>query len=160
MSWESVFMPSTSLLEVFLRGTIMYLAVFVLMRIAGRRESGELNTSDLILVVIISEAASVGIAGENHSIFDGVILVATILFWSIALDAAGYRWTWMSALLKPRPRALIKDGQLDHHTARREFLTKEEILSQLRLNGVEDITDVHRAYIEPNGVISIIPRES
>lgn len=58
--WDTVFMFSTSVLEMFLRGTVMYLAVFLLMRFLGRRESGDLNASDMILVVLIAEAASPG----------------------------------------------------------------------------------------------------
>lgn len=156
MQWEEVFVFSTSFWELFARGTIIYLAVVVLMRAAGRRESGELTTTDLILVVVISEAASVGISGEAHSIFDSLILVATILAWSILLDAIAYRWPWAAKLLKPRPKPLIMRGEINRNTARREFLTKEEILSQLRQQGIDDISQVVEAYVEPNGHISIV----
>lgn len=159
MPWDTVFLPSTSLLELFIRGTVMYLMVFVLMRVVGRRESGQLNTSDLILVVIISEAASVGIAGEATSVLDSLIVVATILVWALLLDIGSYRWQWLDNITAPRPRALIRDGKIIHQTARRALLTKDELLSQLRLNGLAEISEVKRAYLEPGGQISFVPYE-
>lgn len=157
--WESVFMFSTSVLELFLRGTVMYFAVFFLMRLVGRRESGELNMSDLILVVLISEAASNGLGGEASSIFDSLVVVITVVFWATLLDMGSYRWKWLDKLTAPPPRPLIKDGEIVHKTARREFLTKEEILSQLRLHGFQDISEVEYAYLEPSGQISIVRPE-
>lgn len=126
------------------------------MRIVGRRESGELNTSDMIVIVLISEAANVGFAGNANSIFDGVILVLTVVLWNVALDAAGYRWAWVRKLLTPKPRPLILNGELQHRTMRREFMTKDEVDSQLRINGIEDVSEVRRAYTEPNGSISVL----
>lgn len=157
--WDSVFMLSTSLLELFLRGTVMYFVIFLLMRFLGRRESGELNASDLILVVLIAEAASPGLGGEATSIFDSLVVVATILFWATLLDMGSYRWQWLDNITAPPPRPLIKDGEIVHRTARREFLTKDEILSQLRLNGIQEVSEVQLAYLEPSGQISIVPRE-
>lgn len=158
MDGETVFLPSTSVLELVLRGTVLYLAVFVLMRVAGRHESGELNMADLILVLVISEATSIGIGGEAHSIADSIVVVVTILLWSIALDGASYRWHWASRLVKPAVRPLIVDGVLDLRTARRELLTRSEIDSALRQQGIDDIARVYRAFVEPDGTISVIER--
>jgi len=160
VSWENVFMPSVPLLESVVRGTVVYLAVFVLMRLAGRRESGELSTTDVIVIVIISEAASVGIGGKANSITDSVVLIAVILLWSVFLDAAGYWWPALGRLLKPKPRPLIRDGMLQRDTMRREFMTLEELRSQLRLHGIEDIAEVERAHVEPNGMISVVTRDA
>jgi len=160
VSWENVFLPSVPLLESVVRGTVIYLAVFILMRLAGRRESGELSTTDVIVIVIISEAASVGIGGKANSITDSVVLIAVILLWSVFLDAAGYWWPTLGRLLKPKPRPLIRDGMLQRDTMRREFMTLEELRSQLRLHGIEDIAQVERAHVEPNGMISVVTRDA
>lgn len=158
MDWSVVFEPSTSVIEMMIRGAVIYLGVFIMMRIAGRRESGELNTTDLILVVLISEAASVGIGGEAHSIIDSLVVIGTIIVLNTALDAASYRWTWAARILKPKPRPLIVDGVLNRATARSEMLTRSEIDSQLRKAGVESVAQVRQAYVEPDGTISIISR--
>ncbi|GAA4118809.1 DUF421 domain-containing protein [Enteractinococcus coprophilus] len=157
--WDEVFMFSAPVLEMFLRGTVMYLVVFLLMRFLGRRESGDLNASDIILVVLISEAASPGFGGEASSIFDSLVVVATVLFWATILDIGSYRWAWLDNLTAPRPRPLIRDGKIVQKTARREFLTKEEILSQLRINGFQELSEVKAAHLEPSGQISFLPYE-
>lgn len=156
MSWDTVFLTSVPVWELLARGTVLYLAVFALMRIAGRRESGEFNTADIILVLLISEAASTGLGGQAHSIFDSLVVIVTVLLWNIVLDMAGYHWPWAAKILKPAPQTLIEDGVLNIKTARRELLTRSEIRSELRKQGVEDITDVYRAYVEPSGTISVI----
>ncbi|WP_346533236.1 YetF domain-containing protein [Micromonospora sp. DPT] len=86
------------------------------------------------------------------------MVVAAILFWSVAVDAVAYRFPRVAALLKAQPRALIENGKLNRKVMLREFITAEEVRSQLRLHGIEDIAVVDRAYIEPNGMISMIRR--
>lgn len=157
-SWDTVFLPSVPLLESIVRGTVIYLAVFIMMRFAGRRESGQLSTTDVIVIVIISEAASVGIGGKATSIIDSVVLVAVILLWSVLLDAAGFCWPALGRILKPQSRPLIRNGVLQRDTMRREFMTMEELHSELRLHGIHDIAEVERAHIEPNGMISVVKR--
>ena len=131
----------------------------MLLRLAGQRESGGLGLTDLLVVVLVADAASAGLTGDVDSISDGLLLVATILFWSVALDAVAYRWPRVGAIIKARPRPLIQDGRLDDRVMRREFMTREEVLSQLRLHGVQDPAEVCRAYLEPNRMISIIRRD-
>lgn len=160
MHWNTVFTPSVPLLELFMRGSVIYLAVFAMMRVVGNREAGEFNTADLIVIVIISEAASVGIGGDASSNLDGIILVATILIWSISLDTLGYFVPAVRILLKPKVQALIRDGELQKRTMRRELMTAEEVGTQLRLNGITDISEVHLAFVEPNGAISVIKRRT
>lgn len=83
----------------------------------------------------------------------------TILFWSVVVDAISYRFPGFSHLVKARPKPLIRDGKLDRHTMRREFMSREEVESQLRLHGIQDISRVQQAYLEPNGMISVLTRD-
>jgi uncharacterized membrane protein YcaP (DUF421 family) len=127
-----------------------------MMRVIGQREAGGLGITDVLLVVLVAEAAAAGLHGEANSVTDSVLLVATILFWSVVFDAIAYRWPRLGRLIKAQPRLLIQDGAVNTHILRREFMTREEVASQLRLHGIEDPADVERAYIEPNGMISIV----
>lgn len=156
---QSIFAPTVPLLEGAVRGTVTFLVLLVLMRLVGRREAGGLGITDVLLVVLVAQAAAAGLHGQAESISDGMVVVATILFWSVAVDAIAYRFPWMAALLKARPSALIENGKLNHKVMLREFMTYEEVLSQLRLHGIEDVAVVDRAYIEPNGMISVIRRD-
>lgn len=150
---------SAPVLEQILRGTITYLVLLLLMRLVGQREAGGLGLTDVLVVVLVADAASSGLTGSAGSITDGMLLVCTILFWSLVVDALSYRWPRFSALVKARPRPLIRDGEMNRHTMRRELMSEEEVISQLRLHGIEDPAKVARAFMEPNGMISIIRRE-
>ncbi len=158
--WEAIVLLSASPLELVVRGTVTFVVLMVLFRVVGQRESGGLGLTDLLLVVLVAEAANPGLVGDATTIADGVVLVVTLLFWSVALDAACYRWPRFSVLVKARPRLLIEDGRLNRRLMRREFMTDEEMLTQLRLRGVQDPATVRRAYLEPNGMVSVIPAGS
>lgn len=157
--WQTLLEPSVPVVETFARGTLIFLAVFALMRTMGQRESGGLGITDVLLVVLVAEAAAVGLHGEAESVADGAVLVATILFWSLVLDAVAYRWPRLGKVLKAHARPLIEDGKLNRKVMRRELMTEEEVDAQLRLHGIRMIETVARAYIEPNGMISILRRD-
>lgn len=95
-------------------------------------------------------------ASEYRSVPEGIILVATLLFWSVLLDALAYRFPGLGRILKAQPKALIEDGRANRRVMQREFLSADELASQLRLHGVTDIAQVKRAYLEPNGMISLV----
>ncbi len=131
--WHAVFVPSTPVLEIFLRGTITFLVLMAMLRAAGQREAGGLGITDVFLVVLVAEAVAPGLVGENHSVADGVMLAATVIFWSLVLDAVAYRWPRLGRFIKARPRLLIKEGRLNHKVMRRELMTRSEVTVQLRL---------------------------
>jgi uncharacterized membrane protein YcaP (DUF421 family) len=153
--WRAIFDPSLPVLEILARGTAIYLGLLLMLRIVGQREAGAIGLHDLLVLVLIAEAAGNAL-GQYETIPDGLMIVATILAWSVAIDAVAWRWPRLGRLLKPRPRPLIEDGILNAKVLRRELMTKDEVLSQLRLHGIDDISKVKRAYIEPNGMISVL----
>lgn len=157
--WELLFTPSAPLLESVIRGTVTFLALLLLLRLVGRRESGGLGITDVLLVVLVAQAAAAGLSRDDASMTDGLIVVVTMLFWSVAVDALAYRFPRLAPLLKASPRPLISDGILNRHLMHREYMTKAEVESQLRLHGVENIDEVERAYLEPNGMISVFRRD-
>ncbi len=159
VDWAKTFLPETPLLEIFLRGTITYLALFVLLRVVLKRESGGMGITDLLVVVLIADAAQNAMADDYTSIPDGILLVATIIFWSYALNWLGYRFPRIERYVHPQPLPLIKNGRLLHRQMREELVTEEELRSQLRLQGVDDPATVQAAYMEGDGRISVIERD-
>jgi uncharacterized membrane protein YcaP (DUF421 family) len=159
LDWSQTFLPDTSLLEIFLRGTVVYLALFVMLRVVLKRESGGVGVTDLLVIVLIADAAQNAMAGSYNSIPDGLLLVATIIFWSYALDWLGYHVPRFERFLHPQPLPLIKDGRVLRARLREELITEEELASQLRLQGVEDPSDVKAAHLEPDGRVSVIERD-
>jgi uncharacterized membrane protein YcaP (DUF421 family) len=158
-NWGELFRLSTPIAETVVRGKVMLLALFAMMRVTGQREAGGHSLTDLLVVVLIAEAAGNGLAGEYRGLPDGLLLVATILFWSVTLDAAAYRWPRLAGVLKSRPKPLIADGQVNQRALRREFMHRDELMAQLRLHGITDVREVARAYLEPNGMVSVIRKD-
>jgi uncharacterized membrane protein YcaP (DUF421 family) len=159
IDWQAVFRPSLHIGEIILRGTIVYLFLFVLLRIV-RRGAGTIGISDLIVVVLIADAAQNAMASEYKSITEGLILVTTIVFWDYFLDWLGYRFPAVRPLLRPAPSLLIKDGRIQRRNLEREMITEEELIEQLREHGVESVEEVKASYIEGDGHISVIEKDS
>ncbi len=158
VDWDRTFVPHTPLLEIFLRGTVVYLVLFGLLRVVLRRESGAVGITDLLVVVLLADAAQNAMADDYTSIPDGVLLVATIVFWSHALNWLGFRYPLIQRLVHPPPLKLIEDGRLLRRNMRRELVTEDEILSQVRLQGINDVSQVEEAFMEGDGRISVVAR--
>lgn len=156
VDWTRVFIPDTPLLEIFVRGTIVYLGLFVLLRIVLKRQSGAMGVQDLLVVVLVADAAQNAMADDYHSVPDGLLLVATVVFWSYALDWLGFHWPVFQRLVTPPPLALVKNGTLIRRHMRRELITEDELMAQLRQQGVDSIEKVKVAYMEPDGRISVV----
>lgn len=157
---HKMFAIDTPLLEIFVRGTVMYLGLFVLMRVLVKRSAGTLSLSDLLVVVLIADAAQNGMAADYKSITNGLVLCATILFWSQVLDWLSFHSKFIAKLLEPPALPLVENGQMQRHNMRRELITEEELLSQLRQQGVDDLALVRKACIESDGHISVIRARS
>lgn len=159
IDWKSVFLPSLNLGEVIVRGSIVYLFLFVVLRLL-RREAGTLSISDLLVVVIIADAAQNAMGSDYKSITEGIVLVSTIAFWDYFLDWLGYKYPSIGRLLHPPPLLLIKNGRLQRHNLRKEMITVEELMTQLREQGIENMQEVEKSYLEADGRISIIKKDS
>ena len=138
-------MPSTPLLETVLRGTITYLVLFLLMRTLLQREVGAVRLTDLLVIVLLADAAQNALAADYVSIPDGVLLLGTIVFWRWAINWLGYRVRAFERLLHPAPMPPVRGGRLLRRNMERELVTEEELMSQLRLQGVDDLAAVRRS---------------
>lgn len=156
MDWRELFVPQVSPLEIIVRGTVMYLALFALMRVVQKREAGATSVSDLLVVVLIADAAQNGMSGQYVSITNGLLLVLVIVAWSYLLDRAAYHWPWARRILRPQPLLLVRQGRMLKQNMRRELMTGEELHSLLREQGVEDVAEVKEAWMESDGQLSVV----
>ncbi len=152
-------MPDVSFLEIFLRGTLTYLGIFLLLRFILKRETGGLAITDLLVIVLLADAAQNAMAGGYRSVPDGLFLVGTVIFWSYSLDWLGYRYPRVQRFVHPPALLLVKDGQMLKRNMRREFITEEELMGSLRQQGVDDVAEVKKAYMEGDGRISVIKKD-
>lgn len=157
VDWGRVFAFDTPWLEIVVRGTAIYLGLFLLLRLVLKRQAGTVGITDLLVIVLIADAAQNAMADDYRSVPDGLLLVAVIIFWSHALDWLGYKFPVLNRLVHPPPLPLIRDGRLLRQNMRRELITEEDLLAQLREQGVLDIEDVKVACMEGDGQVSVVP---
>jgi uncharacterized membrane protein YcaP (DUF421 family) len=136
----------------------MYLVLFVLLRLTMKRIGGMIGLGDILMIALVAAAVQNSIARDNQSIADGVLLVATVAFWSYALDWLGHRYPLIQRFYNPPALLLIKDGRMIRRNMRQELITEDELIGQLRQNGVRNIKEVKEAFMEGDGSITVIKR--
>jgi uncharacterized membrane protein YcaP (DUF421 family) len=157
IDWHSVFVPSTSILEIILRGTLVYLFLFIVLRFL-RRSAGAIGISDLLVVVVIADAAQNAMGSKYESVTEGVVLVSTIVAWDYFFNWLAFRFPSIRPILRPRALLLIKDGKVLSRHLRREMISEDELLGELREQGVENVKDVKYSYMESDGHISVVQK--
>jgi uncharacterized membrane protein YcaP (DUF421 family) len=158
LEWDQLFGFSVPPLELVVRGSAMYLFLWLLFRVVIKRRVGAIGMADLLVLVIIADAAQNGMAGTYTSITDAFVIVGTIVAWNHLLDWLNYRFAPLRQLLEPPPLLLIDHGRVLWRHLRIELISREELLSKLREHGITDPAEVEKAYLEPDGEISVIER--
>jgi uncharacterized membrane protein YcaP (DUF421 family) len=158
VDWGEVFGISVSPLELIIRGTAMYLFLFLLFRVVVRRRVGAIGMADILILVIIADAAQNAMSGEYKSVTEGAILVGTIIFWDQAIDWLNFRVPALRPWLEPPPMLLIQNGRVLHRNLRHEYVTEDELKAKLREKGVKDYSEVAEARMESDGNVSVIKR--
>jgi len=141
------------------RGTLMYLALFIIFRFVAHRQRSAIGISDVLVIVLIADAAQNAFAKEYRSITEGVVLVLTIILWDLFLDWLEYHWRPIGWLVRPAPVCLVRDGRIVVAAMRNEMLTREELLAQAREQGILRVSQIKLAQMEPSGNISFITYE-
>jgi uncharacterized membrane protein YcaP (DUF421 family) len=159
VDWSDVFAFTVSPLELFVRGTLTYLFLFSLFRFVVRRDTGGLGISDLLVLVIIADASQNAMAGEYTSVTDGFFLILTIIGWSMLLNYLSMQFPFFRRIVLPEPLCLIKDGEKQKKNMRRELISDEELAEMLREHEIEDISEVRRAYLEPDGQFTVLRKK-
>jgi uncharacterized membrane protein YcaP (DUF421 family) len=155
VDWDTLFALDHAW-ELVVRGSAMYWFLFLLFRLVLRRDVGALGIADVLLLVLIADAAQNAMAGGYESVGDGMVLVGTIAGWNLLMDWVSFRFPATRRLLEPGPLVLVRSGRLLRRNMRREFVTTDEIMGQLRQHGIEKLSQVKLASMEPDGSISII----
>jgi uncharacterized membrane protein YcaP (DUF421 family) len=159
LHWSELFGLSVPPLELVVRGSALYLFLLVLFRVVIKRRMGAIGMADILVLVIISDASQNAMAGEYKTVTDGFILISTIIAWNYVFDWAGYHFPRLQKLLEPAPLLLIRDGHVLRRNLRVEYVSDQELESQLRQHGIEDPAEVAKAYLEPDGEFTVIKKK-
>ena len=157
--WLPVFTIETPLLELLVRGAALYFGILILMRLMPRRVGAVLATMDLIFALLIAEAAAHAL-GEYTSISDAVVMIATLMACNYTVNFLSFHVRVIERLVASPPTKIIEDGRILWRNMRREYVTEQELMSHLREQGLEAVSQVKIAYVEGEGRITAIGGKS
>jgi uncharacterized membrane protein YcaP (DUF421 family) len=149
-----------SMLKILLRTLLIYGFLILIMRFMGKRQLGELEITDLVTTLLISEIASLPLTEEDIPLHHALLPILIIAGLEVGMSALLLKRPIFKRLLIPRPTILMSHGVPDRKAMKKARLSCEELLSQLRLKGVNDPQNVEYAVMESNGQISVIQSES
>jgi uncharacterized membrane protein YcaP (DUF421 family) len=146
-------------MDIVLRATVLFAIVYLLLRLLGKRELGQLSPFDVVMLVTMGDLIQQGVTHNDFSITGASLAIATFAFWSLVLGWITYLSPRLERMLDGEPRVIICDGRVLRENLRRDQLTLGEIESEMRLAGIASVQDVAWGIIEPNGKISFIGRD-
>jgi uncharacterized membrane protein YcaP (DUF421 family) len=147
-------------MDIVIRATIMFFALYLLVRVMGKRELAQMTPFELIVLVVLGDLIQQGVTHNDFSLTGAILAIATMGFWALALSWVTYRYPKAETVLDGEPRVIVRNGQIVQENLHRDRLTRAEILSEMRLAGIGRLTDVAWAILEPQGKMSFIKRES
>ncbi len=146
------------MLTILIRTLIIYLSLLITMRFMGKRQLGELEISDLVTTLLLSEVASLPITNTDIPLSHALIPILTLTSLEVLLSGLLLKLPFLKRLVSIRPAILVHNGKPDRAALRAMRVSSEELLSQLRQKDVVDLAEVAYAILEPNGQISVIKR--
>ena len=152
-----MFRMGTDAWAVVVRTMIVYVGVFVGLRLAGKRELGQMTVFDLVVVLLIANAVQNAMVGPDFSVQGGLLAAFTLLVANRVIALARLRGGTWGRLIEGTPTVLVEDGELIEPRLRREGLERQELEMVIREHGVDTLDDVKLAVLETDGSISIVP---
>jgi uncharacterized membrane protein YcaP (DUF421 family) len=153
---QALFAVQMPVLELVLRGTLIYWFLFLVFRFVLRRDVGGLSMADTLLLVIVADASQNALAGQYTTVTEGIILLSTILGWNLLLDWLSFHFRVFALFAYPRTLLLVRHGQFITKSLRRQLLSPDEVMSKLREQGIAHLREVRHAYLESDGEISVV----
>jgi uncharacterized membrane protein YcaP (DUF421 family) len=142
--------------DIIIRSASVYLFMIIALRIFGKKELSQLNTADVILILLISNSVQNSMVGSNISLLGGIAAASVLFAINFALKKLMYKSKWFSDFMQEKPEILIHDGKLDFKALSKLNITSDELKEAIREHGIENFVDVKLAMLEIDGNISII----
>jgi uncharacterized membrane protein YcaP (DUF421 family) len=155
----NLFDMTTPWYEILLRTFVVYMTVLVLLRLAGKRELGQMTPFDLVVILVIANAVQNAMTGGDNSLIGGILAAATLTIVNIAVGRWGSRVPFFRRLVASEPTLLLRDGKPLQEALDKERIDVEELEMAARQHGIADLKDVTAAVLEEDGSISIIPKD-
>ena len=141
----------------FLRTIILYAFIIIGIRLMGKRQVGELEPSELVLALLIADLAAVPMQDFGIPLLTGLIPILTLLCLTMALSVLTMRSVRFRAVLCGRPSVIVENGKLRQSEIKKNRFTLDELMEELRMQGITDLSTVKYAILETNGQLSVLP---
>jgi uncharacterized membrane protein YcaP (DUF421 family) len=141
--------------EKLLRPVIVYLVLVLLLRLFGKRELAQLNPFNLVVLLSLSNTVQNAIIGDDNSVTGGLIGAFSLLAINYLVVRVLFRSRRLTRVLEGRVTVLVRNGQIDQKAMARESLSREELLEVIHRQGFEDVHQVHKCELEPNGTFYV-----
>ena len=141
----------------FLRTIILYAFIIIGIRLMGKRQVGELEPSELVLALLIADLAAVPMQDFGIPLLTGLIPILTLLCLTMALSVLTMRSVRFRAVLCGRPSVIVENGKLRQSEMKKNRFTLDELMEELRMQGITDLSTVKYAILETNGQLSVLP---
>ena len=148
---QSMFHLPLPVIEKILRPVIVYLSLICFLRLFGKRELAQLNPFDLVVLLSLSNTVQNAMIGDDNSVSGGVIGAFSLLAANWLLSRFLYRFPAVNKTLQGSPTVLVRDGEMDEAALKAESLTPTELLDAVHKDGMDHLSEVKRATLEPNG---------
>lgn len=145
-----------SYLDIVLRSAAVYFFMVIALRIFGKKELSQLNTADVILILLISNSVQNAMVGSDTSLLGGLVAAGALFLINFILKKLMFRYKGLNNLLQQKPEILIHNGKLEFETLAKLGITSDELTEAMHEHGVEFYKDVKFAILEIDGNISII----
>ena len=158
--WSDLFVPEVSLLEKMLRSLLVFVFLIAALRLGGKRELGQLNILDLVVLLLVSNALQNAMIGADNSLVGGVVGASTLFALNYLFVRVTLRSPRARRVLEGAPRILLEDGRIIPVALRREGIAIEQLRSAALERGFDRLDDVELVVLEPNGHLAIMGREA
>lgn len=145
-----------SYIDIIIRSIAVYFFMIIAIRVFGKKELSQLNTADVILILLISNAVQNAMVGSNTSLSGGLVAAFILFLISFGLKKLMYKSKVLSDFIQDKPEILIHNGKIEFKTLAKLDITSDELQEAMREHGVEFFKDVKLAMLEVDGNISII----
>ncbi len=146
-----------TLFDILLRTVAVYLVILVGLRLAGKREIGQMTVFDLVVLLLIANAVQNAMVGPDTSLAGGILAAVALLVTNALVARLRYRWPRLRHWVEGTPTLLILHGDPIQEHLRREGIDDDILTAALREHGITDISTVEMAVLETDGSISVVP---
>jgi uncharacterized membrane protein YcaP (DUF421 family) len=146
-------------MDLVLRALVLFFAVYLLLRVVGRRELSQMEPVDLVLLIVLGDAVQQGLTQDDYSVTGALIVMTTIAVTQVFVGFIAFRFKRVRSVLEGEPVVLIDNGELLYRNLRRVRISPDELAEEARQSQIASLEDVEWGICEPSGKISFIPKK-